>query len=46
MNSNFFIKDVEIKNFRGYSNKKFEFFKNKEDYEEFKREFWKWSDKK
>ena len=20
-------------------------FKNKEDYEEFKREFWKWSDK-
>ena len=27
MDSNFFIKDVEIKNFRGYSNKEFEFFK-------------------
>ncbi|MEI2358834.1 AAA family ATPase [Mesobacillus zeae] len=32
MNNNFLIKDVEIKNFRGYSYKKFEFFKDKEDY--------------
>ncbi|MCZ2258077.1 AAA family ATPase [Sporosarcina sp. G11-34] len=32
MNRNFFIKDVEIKNFRGYSNQKFDFFKGKEDY--------------
>jgi exonuclease SbcC len=33
VNSNFLIKDVEIKNFRGYSHKKFEFFKDKEDYQ-------------
>ncbi|WP_342503624.1 hypothetical protein [Lysinibacillus sp. FSL L8-0126] len=32
MNSNFLIKDVEIKNFRGYSNQKFDFFKDKQDY--------------
>ena len=35
MNSNFLIKDVEIKNFRGYPNQKFEFFKDKEDYRGF-----------
>ncbi|WLR60636.1 AAA family ATPase [Guptibacillus hwajinpoensis] len=33
MNRNFLIKDVEISNFRGYPRKKFEFFKNKEDYQ-------------
>ncbi|WP_399632710.1 AAA family ATPase [Sporosarcina sp. SG10008] len=32
MNSNFFIKDVEIKNFRGYSNQKFDFFEGRENY--------------
>lgn len=30
--SNFFIKSVEIKNFRGYSNQQFDFFQDKQDY--------------
>ncbi len=40
----FIDKDEEFTKFNGESNQLMT-FKNKEDYEEFKREFWKWSNK-